>query len=129
MKMDIHELLETPLPSDNAVELMELISESEAWGDRIASRMKTAEVQLSRERSMFDIMWDNSIAQNSKMKVAAMEARARADTATQREKVEELEAEIRHLKRLNSIIENRCSVGQSFLSNISAMIRAGINLN
>ena len=63
------------------------------------------------------------------MKVAAMEARARADTATQREKMEELEAEIRNLKRLNSIIENRCSVGQSFLSNISAMIRAGINLN
>lgn len=127
--MDIHELLETPLPSDNAVELMELISESEAWGDRVASWIKTAEVQLSRERSMFDIMWDNSIAQNSKMKVAAMEARARADTATQREKMEELEAEIRNLKRLNSIIENRCSVGQSFLSNISAMIRAGINLN
>ena len=127
--MDIHELLETPLPSDNAVELMELISESEAWGDRVASWIKTAEVQLSRERSMFDIMWDNSIAQNSKMKVAAMESRARADTATQREKMEELEAEIRNLKRLNSIIENRCSVGQSFLSNISAMIRAGINLN
>lgn len=127
--MDIHELLETPLPSDNAVELMELISESEAWGDRVASWIKTAEVKLSRERSMFDIMWDNSIAQNSKMKVAAMEARARADTATQREKMEELEAEIRNLKRLNSIIENRCSVGQSFLSNISAMIRAGINLN
>lgn len=127
--MDIHELLETPLPSDNAVELMELISESEAWGDRVASWIKTAEIQLSKERSMFDIMWDNSIAQNSKMKVAAMEARARADTATQREKMEELEAEIRNLKRLNSIIENRCSVGQSFLSNISAMIRAGINLN
>ena len=127
--MDIHELLETPLPSDNAVELMELISESEAWGDRVASWIKTAEVKLSRERSMFDIMWDNSIAQNSKMKVAAMESRARADTATQRERMEELEAEIRNLKRLNSIIENRCSVGQSFLSNISAMIRAGINLN
>lgn len=127
--MDIHELLETPLPSDNAVELMELISESEAWGDRVASWIKTAEVQLSKEKSMFDIMWDNSIAQNSKMKVAAMESRARADTATQREKMEELEAEIRNLKRLNSIIENRCSVGQSFLSNISAMIRAGINLN
>ena len=127
--MDIHELLETPLPSDNAVELMELISESEAWGDRVASWIKTAEVKLSKERSMFDIMWDNSIAQNSKMKVAAMESRARADTATQRERMEELEAEIRNLKRLNSIIENRCSVGQSFLSNISAMIRAGINLN
>ena len=127
--MDIHELLETPLPSDNAVELMELISESEAWGDRVASWIKTAEIQLSKERSMFDIMWDNSIAQNSKMKVAAMESRARADTATQRERMEELEAEIRNLKRLNSIIENRCSVGQSFLSNISAMIRAGINLN
>ena len=127
--MDIHELLETPLPSDNAVELMDLISESEAWGDRVASWIKTAEVQLSKEKSMFDIMWDNSIAQNSKMKVAAMESRARADTATQREKMEELEAEIRNLKRLNSIIENRCSVGQSFLSNISAMIRAGINLN
>ena len=127
--MDIHELLETPLPSDNAVELMDLISESEAWGDRVASWIKTAEIQLSKERSMFDIMWDNSIAKNSKMKVAAMEARARADTATQREKMEELEAEIRNLKRLNSIIENRCSVGQSFLSNISAMIRAGINLN
>lgn len=127
--MDIHELLALPLPSDNAVELMDLISESEAWGDRVASWIKTAEVQLSKERSMFDIMWDNSIAQNSKMKVAAMEARARADTATQREKMEELEAEIRNLKRLNSIIENRCSVGQSFLSNISAMIRAGINLN
>lgn len=127
--MDIHELLALPLPSDNAVELMELISESEAWGDRVASWIKTAEVQLSKEKSMFDIMWDNSIAQNSKMKVAAMEARARADTATQREKMEELEAEIRNLKRLNSIIENRCSVGQSFLSNISAMIRAGINLN
>lgn len=127
--MDIHELLALPLPSDNAVELMDLISESEAWGDRVASWIKTAEVQLSKEKSMFDIMWDNSIAQNSKMKVAAMEARARADTATQREKMEELEAEIRNLKRLNSIIENRCSVGQSFLSNISAMIRAGINLN
>lgn len=127
--MDIHELLALPLPSDNAVELMDLISESEAWGDRVASWIKTAEIQLSKEKSMFDIMWDNSIAQNSKMKVAAMESRARADTATQREKVEELEAEIRNLKRLNSIIENRCSVGQSFLSNISAMIRAGINLN
>lgn len=127
--MDIHELLALPLPSDNAVELMDLISESEAWGDRVASWIKTAEVQLSKEKSMFDIMWDNSIAQNSKMKVAAMESRARADTATQREKMEELEAEIRNLKRLNSIIENRCSVGQSFLSNISAMIRAGINLN
>lgn len=127
--MDIHELLALPLPSDNAVELMDLISESEAWGDRVASWIKTAEVQLSKEKSMFDIMWDNSIAKNSKMKVAAMESRARADTATQREKMEELEAEIRNLKRLNSIIENRCSVGQSFLSNISAMIRAGINLN
>ncbi len=127
--MDIHELLALPLPSDNAVELMDLISESEAWGDRVASWIKTAEVQLSKEKSMFDIMWDNSIAQNSKMKVAAMESRARADTATQREVLEQLEAEIRNLKRLNSIIENRCSVGQSFLSNISAMIRAGINLN
>lgn len=127
--MDIHELLAKPLPSDDAVGLMDLISESEAWGDRVASWIKTAEVQLSKEKSMFDIMWDNSIAQNSKMKVAAMESRARADTATQREAVEELEAEIRNLKRLNSIIENRCSVGQSFLSNISAMIRAGINLN
>ena len=125
----VRELLAKELPTDNPVALMEMIAESEAWGDSIAMRLKKTEVLLASEEANIDKQWQESMDANAKEKVAVAEARAKAATADSRQKAAEYAAEVKYLKKVGQIIENRCSVGQSFLSHSTALIKAGINLN
>ena len=129
MEFHVLELLAKQLPTDNPVILMELIAESEAYGESVARELKQNEVSLAHYEAVLDREWRESMDANSKEKVAVAEARAKAATADTRQKVAEYAAEIKYLKNVGQIIENRCSVGQSFLSHSTAMIKAGINLN
>ena len=128
MGFDVHELLAKQLPTDNPVALMELIAESESYGDTVAQELKKNEVGLAHYEAVLDREWQESMDANSKEKVAVAEARAKAATADTRQKVSEYTAEIKYLKKVGQIIENRCSVGQSFLSHSTAMIKASIGV-
>lgn len=123
-----YEVLRTELPTDNPVELMALIAESEVLGDRVASEIRTAELSLSSLNNHLSTASAEAAEKYRTEKVAVMELKIASDVSDIQQAIDELTAEIRYLKRVNSAIEARCSVGQSFLSNMTAMVRAGINL-
>lgn len=120
--------LSIQLPTDNAVELMELIARSEVLGDQVAREIKEEELSLSYHEALLAEKWEQAINEHSKEKVAVMQARAEAAVASINRDIANTTARIKYLKSVNKLIESRCSVGQSFLSNMTAMVKAGINL-
>ena len=121
-----YEILSEELPTDNPVVLMDMIAQSEALGDQVARDMQAKEYDLAKIRQVFDLLKADTIIEYKHEKVAVIEARVMAATAEDMARAAEIEADIKYLKRVSSMIERRCSLGQSFLSHLTAQLKAGI---
>lgn len=126
--MEFRENLSKDLPTDNPIELMKTIAEAEVHGDAVAILLFKAEHRLAELQYQYDVSYGESLSANSKEKVVVAEAKAKKDAAHIKKDMDATLAEIKYYKKVGALIENRCSVGQSFLSHSTAMIKAGINL-
>ena len=126
--MEFRENLSKDLPTDNPAELMKTIAEAEVHGDAVAILLFKAEQRLAELQYQYDVSYGESLSANSKEKVVVAEAKAKKDAAHIKKDIDATLAEIKYYKKVGALIENRCSVGQSFLSHSTAMIKAGINL-
>lgn len=129
--MNKYDILSTPLPSEShqGEELREAVAHAEALGYGVAIEIGVKEKAIADKDKAITVKRLQSMADNEGKKVAVLEALA--DDAVKDEVYGRavLQAELKYLKHVQGLIETRCSVGQSFLSNTTSQIKAGIQLN
>lgn len=118
--------LQTPIPVDSPEQIMEAASEAEAknWFTitRIAC-VNEAITDVNRWRAGQRAL---SLSKYSKEKVAVAEAKTAADLAEIDWTLSVLNAELTYLKQMSDTIARRCSLCQSYLSNMTAMVKSGV---
>ena len=125
-----YSFLATPLPAEShkVEELRQAIAKAESFGYSVAREMEKLDQQLIKLETGLTIARMESMKKHSGEKVVVLEAKVQADVAEVVEKKAGLEADLKYLKHLQRLIENRCSVGQSLLANLTSQIKAGISL-
>lgn len=124
-------ILNIALPSEShdSEQLREAISKAEALGYMVAVNIKNISDQIADVEKQITVEHTRALlAQGRDVKVA--QAAAAADLAV-KDLVHQkmlLESQLKYEKHVQHLVENRCSVGQSFLSNTTSQIKAGINL-
>ena len=126
MENDDYSILSTPLPVDDQVGIMSAVASCEALSYGISEKIRRAEERIASLEHSYTVKWMSSMVSSPGDKVAISEARAKSATADIANEIAILAAEVKYLKHVGKIIETRCSVGQSILSNYTAQIKAGI---
>lgn len=129
--MSKYDILNTPLPSEShdTEQLRSAIAEAEALGYGVAVNIGAISKQIAEMDKAITAQYTKTLLEQKK-EVKVAQAEAAADDAV-KDLVEEravLDANLKYYKHVQHLIENRCSVGQSFLSNTTSQIKAGINL-
>lgn len=128
--MSAYDILNTPLPSESheIEELKTAVAGAEALGYGVAIKIGERSKQIADLDRQITANYTRALIENKAEKVIV--STALADDAVKDlvlEKVK-VEAELKYYKHVQNLIENRCSVGQSFLANTTSQIKAGINL-
>ena len=126
MENDDYSILSIPLPVDDQAGIMSAVASCEALSYGISDKIRTAEERIASLEHSYTVKWMSSMVSSPGDKVAISEARAKSATADIANEIAVLAAEVKYLKHVGKIIETRCSVGQSILSNYTAQIKAGI---
>lgn len=128
--MSNYDILNQPLPSEShETELLKVaIAGAEALGYGVAIKIGERAKQIAALDRQITSNYARALIENKGEKVIIAEAAA--DDAVKDLVLEKVqtEAELKYYKHVQHLIENRCSVGQSFLSNTTSQIKAGINL-
>ena len=128
--MNQYDILNQPLPAESheTEELKTAIAGAEALGYGVAIKVGEKGKQIASLERQITAEYARALIDNKGEKVIIAEAAA--DDAVKDLVLEkaQAEAELKYYKHVQHLIENRCSVGQSFLSNTTSQIKAGINL-
>lgn len=114
--------------SHDTEKLREQIASAESLGYTVAIRIGVLEKMIAASDRQITANRMMSLSQNNDKKVAVAEAVADDAVKDLVYTRAETEAELKYYKYVGKLIENRCSVGQSLLSNTTSQIKAGINL-
>lgn len=120
------DFLKTPIPVDSPEQIMESASEAEAKNWFTITRVSyvnNAISDVSRWRSAQRAL---SLSKYSKEKVAVAEAKTAADLTEIDWTLSVLNTELTYLKQMSDTIARRCSLCQSYLSNMTAMVKSGV---
>lgn len=119
---------ELPAESHDTESLKQAIAGAEALGYGVAIKIGERSNQIAALQRQITANYARALIENKGEKVIIAEAAA--DDAVKDLELEkaQVEAELKYYKHVQHLIENRCSVGQSFLSNTTSQIKAGINL-
>lgn len=128
--MNQYDILNQELPSEShdTESLKQAIAGAEALGYGVAIKIGERSNQIAALQRQITANYARALIENKGEKVIIAEAAA--DDAVKDLELEkaQVEAELKYYKHVQHLIENRCSVGQSFLSNTTSQIKAGINL-
>lgn len=128
--MNQYDILKEELPSEShdTESLKQAIAGAEALGYGVAIKIGERSNQIAALQRQITANYARALIENKGEKVIIAEAAA--DDAVKDLELEkaQVEAELKYYKHVQHLIENRCSVGQSFLSNTTSQIKAGINL-
>ena len=120
------DFLQTPIPVDSPDQIMEAASEAEAKNWFTITRISFINDAINAvnrwragERAL-------SLSKYSKEKVAVAEAKTAADLAEVDWTLSLLTTELTYLKQMSDTIARRCSLCQSYLSNMTAMVKSGV---
>lgn len=120
------DFLQTPISADSPEQIMEAASEAEAKNWFTITRMSYVNEAINTvnrwragERAL-------SLSRYSKEKVAVAEAKTAADLAEIDWELSRLSTELTYLKQMSDTIARRCSLCQSYLSNMTAMVKSGV---
>ena len=120
------DFLQTPIPVDSPDQIMEAASEAEAKNWFTITRISfinDAINSVNRWRAGERAL---SLSKYSKEKVAVAEAKTAADLAEVDWTLSLLNTELTYLKQMSDTIARRCSLCQSYLSNMTAMVKSGV---
>lgn len=125
-----YNILNDPLPAEShETELLKIaVAGAEALGYGVAIKLGEKAKEIASLERQITTNYARALMENKGEKVIIAEAAA--DDAVKDLVLEKanVEAELKYYKHVQGLIENRCSVGQSFLSNTTSQIKAGINL-
>ena len=128
--MNQYDILNQELPSEShqTEELKQAIAGAEALGYGVAIKIGERSNKIAALQRQITAAYAKALIENKGEKVIIAEAAA--DDAVKDLELEkaQVEAELKYYKHVQHLIENRCSVGQSFLSNTTSQIKAGINV-
>lgn len=120
------DFLQTPIPVDSPEQIMEAASEAEAKNWFTITKISCVNDAINSvnrwragERAL-------SLSKYSKDKVAVAEAKTAADLAEIDWTLSLLNTELTYLKQMSDTIARRCSLCQSYLSNMTAMVKSGV---
>lgn len=120
------DFLQTPIPVDSPEQIMEAASEAEAKNWFTITKMSYVNDAISSVNRWRSAQRALSLSKYSKEKVAVAEAKTAADLAEVDWVLSTLNTELTYLKQMSDTIARRCSLCQSYLSNMTAMVKSGV---
>lgn len=120
------DFLQTPIPADSPEQIMEAASEAEAKNWFTITRMSYVNNAINSVNRWRAAKRALSLSEYSKEKVAVAEAKTAADLAEVDWTLSMLNTELTYLKQMSDTIARRCSLCQSYLSNMTAMVKSGV---
>lgn len=120
------DFLQTPIPADSPEQIMEAASEAEAKNWFTITRMSYVNDAINSVNRWRAVKRALSLSEYSKEKVAVAEAKTAADLAEVDWTLSMLNTELTYLKQMSDTIARRCSLCQSYLSNMTAMVKSGV---
>ena len=128
--MNQYDILKQELPSEShETELLkQAIAGAEALGYGVAIKIGEHSKQIAALDRQITANYAKALIENKGEKVIIAEAAANDAVKDLELEKAQTKAELQYYKHVQHLIENRCSVGQSFLSNTTSQIKAGINL-
>lgn len=120
------DFLQNPIPVDSPEQIMEAASEAEAKNWFTITRMSCVNEAINDVNRWRAGKRALSLSEYSKEKVAVAEAKTAADLAEVDWTLSILNAELTYLKQMSDTIARRCSLCQSYLSNMTAMVKSGV---
>ena len=118
--------LQTPIPVDSPEQIMEAASEAEAKNWFTITRISFINDAINSVNRWRSAQRALSLSEYSKDKVAVAEAKTAADLAEIDWTLSMLNTELTYLKQMSDTIARRCSLCQSYLSNMTAMVKSGV---
>ena len=125
---EIKELLETPLDTSSPEILTSQISQIESYSHTLVDIL--AEVENSAEGAQRVLSEKKALIVDKykSEKNDVMNIKVDGELAEEIKSLNSLKIQANKIKSIIKLIDRRCSIGQSILSNITASIKAGINL-
>lgn len=120
------DFLKTPIPVDSPEQIMEAASEAESKNWFTITRVSYVNDAISVVNRWRAAQRALSLSKYSKEKVAVAEAKTAADLAEVDWTLSILTTELTYLKQMSDTIARRCSLCQSYLSNMTAMVKSGV---
>lgn len=120
------DFLQTPIPVDSPEQIMEAASEAEAKNWFTITKMSYINDVINTVNRWRAGKRALSLSEYGKEKVAVAEAKTAADLAEIDWTLSILNTELTYLKQMSDTIARRCSLCQSYLSNMTAMVKSGV---
>ena len=121
-------ILDEPLDASSPEVLTEQISKAEAYSHVLVELLAISEHAIEQAQATLSKDKSSIIDKYKSEKNDVMNIKVEGDLAEQIKDMNNLRVEANKIKSIIKLIDRRCSIGQSMLSNITASIKAGINL-
>ena len=118
--------LKESIPVDSPAQIMEAAAEAEAKNWFTITRISYVNEAINSVNRWRAVERALSLSKYSKEKVAVAEAKTAADLAEVDWVLSGLNTELTYLKQMSDTIARRCSLCQSYLSNMTAMVKSGV---
>lgn len=125
---EIKELLETPLDTSSPEVLTSQISQIESYSHTLVDILAEVENSAEDAQRVLSEKKASIVDKYKSEKNDVMNIKVDGELAEEIKKLNTLKVKANKIKSIIKLIDRRCSIGQSILSNITASIKAGINL-
>lgn len=122
-----YEELYKPIAHDTPEEVIDTATKAEAYCYNIILEINNCNTLLAMMNRIRAIAKMKAMSEHAKEKVAVAEAKTGAEIAEIDELIDRLNANLICFKQILDQITRRCSLCQSYLSNMSTMVKAGVH--
>lgn len=125
---EIKQLLETPLDTSSPEVLTSQISQIESYSHTLVDILAEVENRAEDAQRILSEKKTSIVDKYKSEKNDVMNIKVDGELAEEIKSLNSLKIQANKIKSIIKLIDRRCSIGQSILSNITASIKAGINL-
>lgn len=125
---EIKQLLETPLDTSSPEVLTSQISQIESYSHTLVDILAEVENRAEDVQRILSEKKTSIVDKYKSEKNDVMNIKVDGELAGEIKSLNSLKIQANKIKSIIKLIDRRCSIGQSILSNITASIKAGINL-
>ena len=125
---EIKQLLETPLDTSSPEVLTSQISQIESYSHTLVDILAEVENKAEDAQRILSEKKTLIVDKYKSEKNDVMNIKVDGELTEEIKSLNSLKIQANKIKSIIKLIDRRCSIGQSILSNITASIKAGINL-